>query len=202
VQSDATKSEAKSAAQSPAATSAVAKPAATKQAPPKDGKSEGDGKAKADLPSSAPSVTKKVPLKSATPNGAEKRESKEKPAANQKKQSESVKREPELVPERQESLKESADLDEAKPEEIKVGSDGPRAWYYIDEEKAIQGPFWSEEMHIWWSRGWIPKDLLVYRSEKNRPPHYKFYSMQKVKSFFWNKDTSSKKKDYRQAPKS
>ena len=50
------------------------------------------------------------------------------------------------------SADESVDVDEGL---VDVGNDGPREWYYVDDEDQIQGPFWSEEMAAWSARGWL-----------------------------------------------
>ena len=48
-----------------------------------------------------------------------------------------------MVPETEEQKEPSKVNGGEENVDILVGLDGPRAWYYIDEDKVIQGPFWS-----------------------------------------------------------
>merc|ERR1719174_3069397 len=66
---------------------------------------------------------------------------------------------------------------------LDVGSDGPREWYYIDDQNNLQGPFWSEEMHAWRARGWLPGGLRVCRSSIS-PAASDFYPVADVTTFF------------------
>lgn len=69
---------------------------------------------------------------------------------------------------------------------VDVGKDGPCEWYYVDDERMVQGPFWSEEMDAWRDRGWLPGGLRVCRSSNGHPVLERFYPVAAVSSFFKN----------------
>ena len=45
------------------------------------------------------------------------------------------------------------------------------AWYYLDQEQKIQGPFNSSQLRQWWTGGHFPGNLLI--SNSNDPDSFK-----------------------------